>query len=198
MLCRLFLVEIFILTDADVQEIRNKFLPEVDCKGFATMLHLPLSNSCALNPGISYYAVREAMYLRHMSEKYSRNGLIVARFGEKKTSYQILCEYCHSLEKATLGEINQYGKALLGNQPTTIVSAAIYNMIRIDRTTFVNEDSVVFDTGAIDRAVEQFVGTKVIPLINITSFTAFPEVDGYSWNLYMLDCYLRRFTKGYI
>lgn len=190
-------VRLIKLADADVQEIRNKFLPEVEGKGFATMHHLPLSDSCALNPGVSYYAVREAMYLRHMSEKYSRNGLIVTRYGEKRTSYQILCEYCHSLEKATLGEINQYGQALLGNQPTTIVSAAIYNMIRIDRTTFVNEDSIVFDAGAIDRAVEQFVGTKVIPLINITSFTAFPEVEGYSWNLYMLDCYLRRFSKKF-
>lgn len=185
------------LADTDIQVIQSKFLPEVDSKGFATMLHLPLADSCALNPGVSYYAVREVMYLRHMSGKYSKNGLIVTRVGETKTSYEVLCEYCHSLEKATLEEINQYGQALLGNQPTTIVSAAIYNMIRIDCTTFVNEGSIAFDVDAIDRAVEQFVGTKIIPLINITSFTAFPEVEGYSWNLYILDCFLRRFSKKF-
>lgn len=185
------------LADTDIQEIRNVFLPEVDSTGFATMLQLSLSDSCALNPGVSYYAVREVMFLRHMAGKYTKNGLIVTRAGEAKTSYEVLCGFCRSLEKATLEEINQYGQALLGNQPTTIVSAAIYNMIRIDRTTFVNEDSIVFDVDAIDRAVEQFVGNKVIPLINITSFTAFPDVEGYSWNLYILDCFLRRYSKKF-
>lgn len=185
------------LADIDIQEIRDVFLPEVDSAGFATMLQLSLSESCALNPGVSYYAVREVMYLRHMAGKYTKNGLIVTRTGGTKTSYGVLCKFCRSLERATLEEINNYGQVLLGNQPTTIVSAAIYNMIRIDRTTFVNEGSVAFDVDAIDRAVEQFVGTKVIPLINITSFTAFPEVEGHSWNLYMLDCYLRRFSKEF-
>lgn len=185
------------LADTDIQEVQSEFLPEVDSKGFATMLHLSLADSCALNPGVSYYAVREVMYLRHISGKYSKNGLIVTKIGEAKTSYEVLCEYCRSLEKATLEEINQFGQALLGNQPTTIVSAAIYNMIRIDRTTFINEGAIEFDVNAIDRAVEQFVGTKIIPLKNITSFTAFPEVEGYSWNLYILDWFLRRFSKKF-
>lgn len=185
------------LADTDILEIQSEFLPEVESKGFATMLHLSLADSCALNPGVSYYAVREVMYLRHMSGKYAKNGLIVTRTGETKTSYEVLCEYCRSLEKATLEEINQYGQALLGNQPTTIVSAAIYNMVRVDRTTFVNETTVGFDVDTIDRAIEQFVGAKIIPLKNITSFTAFPEVEGFSWNLYLLDCFLRRFSKKF-
>lgn len=185
------------LADTDILEIQSNFLPGVESRGFATMLHLPLADSCALNPGVSYYAIREVMYLRHMSEKYSKNGLIVTKNGETKTSYEVLCEYCCSLEKATLEEINHYGQALLGNQPTTIVSAAIYNMVRVDRTTFVKDVAIEFDVDAIDRAIEQFVGTKIIPLKNITSFTAFPDVEGYSWNLYMLDCFLRRFSKKF-
>ena len=185
------------LADTDILEIQSEFLPEVESQGFATMLNLSLADSCALNPGVSYYAVREVMYLRHMSGKYSKNGLIVTRIGETKTSYEVLCEYCRSLEKATLEEINRYGQALLGNQPTTIVSAAIHNMVRVDRTTFVNDAAVDFDVDAIDRAIEQFVGAKIIPLKNITSFTAFPEVEGHSWNLYILDCFLRRFSKKF-
>lgn len=185
------------LADTDILKIQSEFLPEVESRGFATMLHLPLADSCALNPSVSYYAVREVMYLRHMSGKYSKNGLIVTRIGETKTSYEVLCEYCRSLEKATLEEINHYGQALLGNQPTTIVSAAIYNMVRVDRAIFVNDAAIEFDVDAIDRAIEQFVGDKIIPLKNITSFTAFPEVEGYSWNLYILDCFLRRFSKKF-
>lgn len=185
------------LADIDVRKIQDVFLPEVDRAGFASMLWLSLSESCALNPCVSYYAVREALYYRHIAGEYTKNGLIVTRVGETKTSIEVLCGLYRSLERATLEEINSYGKALLGNQPTTIISAAIYHMVRIDRTTFVNEGAVTFDVDAIDRAVEQFVGTKVIPLINITSFTAFPEVEGYPWNLYMLDCYLRRFSKEF-
>lgn len=185
------------LADTDIRGIQNVFLPGVDRAGFASMLSLSLSESCALNPGVSYYAVREVMYLRQIAGKYTKNGLIVTRSGETRTSYEVLCEFYRTLERADLEEINNYGQALLGNQPTTIVSAAIYHMIRVDRATFVNEDAVTFDVDAIDRAIEQFVGARVIPLINITSFTAFPEVEGYSWNLYMLDCYLRRFSKKF-
>jgi hypothetical protein len=185
------------LADEDIRNVETHFLPQVDRDGFATLRQLSLEDSCALNPGVSYYAIRDVMFIRCMMSKYSKNGLIITKSGETRTSIEILSAFCKSLNSSTLDEINAYGQDLLGNQPTTIVSAAIYNMIRVSRTKFVSDDQVSFDVEAIDNALEQFVAEKVIPLSAITSFTAFPDIEDYSWNLFMLDCFLRRFSEKF-
>lgn len=185
------------LAAVDIQYVKTQFIPQVDKDGFATLRQLSLEDSCALNSDVSYYAIRDVMFLRYMSSEYSKNGLIITKKGETKNSFEILTAFCRSLNSATLDEINTYGQDLLGKQPTTIVSAAIYNMIRIDRTNFVSDDQISFDIDAIDNALEQFVAGKVIPLSAVTSFTAFPYIEGYTWNLFLLDCFLRRFTKKF-
>lgn len=191
------LVEQIRFADTDIQYLQSVFFPSVEKTGFASLRMLTLADSCALNPDVSYYAVRDALYIRYASHDYSRNGLIVTKHGETKPSYEILCDFCRTLDSASLEQINEYGHDLIGNQPITILSAAVYSMIRIDQRHFVSDEKITFDVKAIDNAVDQFVCGKVIPLSSITSFTAFPDVDGCSWNLYLLDCFLRRYSERF-
>ena len=37
----------------------------------------------------------------------------------------------------------------------------------------------------------------MIPITAITSFHSFPEVEGHSWNLYLVESFLRRFSLEY-
>ena len=185
------------LADEDVRYVEKHFLPQVRRDGFATLHQLPLNGSCALNPDVSYFAVRDVIFIRCMKSGYSKNGLIITKSGVEKSSFEILSSFCRSRNSLTLDEINTYGQNLLGNQPTTIVSAAIHNMIRVSRTNFVSDDQVFFDVKAIDDALEQFIPEKVIPLSAVTSFTSFPDAEDFSWNWFMLDCFLRRFSEKF-
>ena len=77
------------------------------------------------------------------------------------------------------------------------ISAANEKKIRVEKNFFVKDALINFDVPGIDAALNSFVQGKVIPLRAVTSFTGFPPVEGYSWNLFLLESFLRRFSKKY-
>lgn len=50
---------------------------------------------------------------------------------------------------------------------------------------------------AIDNAIALFVQNRMISIKSISSFTSFPWVEGYSWNLYLVESFVRRFSKRF-
>ena len=71
------------------------------------------------------------------------------------------------------------------------LSAADDTMIRVDKERFVSFDAIEFDVHAVDEALSLFVQGKIVPLGSVRSFTSFPEVDGYTWNLFLLDSFCK-------
>lgn len=71
-------------------------------------------------------------------------------------------------------------------------------MTRVDKNLFVKDELIDFDITGIDAALNSFVQGKIISLRDVTSFTGFPTVKGYSWNLFLLESFLRKFSRRYV
>ena len=86
----------------------------------------------------------------------------------------------------------------LGLDTNRALRIANEKMIRVDENFFVKDYLINFDISEIDNALSSFVQNKIIPLRAVTSFTAFPPIQGYSWNLFLLESFLRKFSQKFI
>ena len=191
------LADLIELDPSEVSDIIAHILPQIQADGYYSLAQLPIEESCGMNPRISECAVRDVIYNRYMADQYSRHGLIVTPKGERVTSIQLMEIWLKGLDQVTLAEIEDYAYELTKQHSLLGISAACSTMIRIDHDHFVSDASVQFDVDAIDRAIALFVGSRIIPITAITSFTSFPDVPGYSWNLYLVESFLRRFSKRF-
>ena len=70
-------------------------------------------------------------------------------------------------------------------------------MIRAEKNLFVKNKLIRFDVDGIDESLTPFVQGKINPLRAVTSFTGFPPVEGFLWNLFLLESFLRKFSRRY-
>ena len=71
-------------------------------------------------------------------------------------------------------------------------------MIRVNRNLFVKDSLINFNVAEIDKALSSFVNGKIISLRSVTSFTGFPPVEGYLWNWFLLENFLRKYSQKYV
>lgn len=185
------------LDQAEVSDIVNRILPLIMEEGYFSLAQLPIEESCGLNPQVSSSAVRDAIYNRYMSNEFTRNGLIVKRPGIHLTTYQLMETWLKGLERVTLTEVEDYERELTGHHAVLGIVAASSIMVRIDHDHYVSDASIQFNVDAVDHAISLFVGKRIIPITAITSYTSFPDIPGYSWNLYLVESFLRRFSKRF-
>ena len=185
------------LDQAEVSDIVNRILPLILEEGYFSLAQLPIEESCGLNPQVSSSAVRDAIYNRYMSNEFTRNGLIVKRPGIHLTTYQLMETWLKGLEQVTLTEVEDYERELTGHHAVLGIVAASSTMVRIDHDHYVSDASIQFNVDAVDHAISLFVGNRIIPITAITSYTSFPDIPGYSWNLYLVESFLRRFSKRF-
>ena len=187
-------VKTIILDENEIQEIRETVIPRVLETGYFSLNRLRLDDSCALNPNISVSAIRDAMFIRHMMNQCDRCGLVATPKGKKATTVQLLEAWCHEHEEFAIKELEEYERELTGRHAILSINIAYNNKIRVDHDHFVSDKYVQFNVAAIDHAISLFVVDRIIPITAITSFTSFPDVPGYAWNLYLVDSFLRRFS----
>ena len=185
------------LDQAEISDIINRIIPLIQVEGYYSLAQLPLEESCGMNPQVSSSAVRDAIYNRYMSDRFTRNGLIVKRPEISLSTYQLIEAWLKGLDKVTVAEISAYERELTGHHALLGIAAACKTMVRIDRDHFVSDASIQFDVDAVDYAISLFAGNRIIPITAITSFTSFPGVSGYAWNLFLVESFLRRFSKRF-
>jgi len=165
--------------------------------GYMSMTDLPLEEIAEYHNELSTAAVYSAVFRICLSDKFEKRGKIVARKGDKLDITTLITEYCRTVDKCSLEEIQQYENDLIGEVHVLIALEVGYAvMVRTDKDTFVAEKYVAFDTDAIDDAIALLVGEKYLPLQSFTTFVAFPHC-GQPWNLFLLESYCRRFSKRY-
>lgn len=185
------------LDQAEVSDTVDRILPLIREKGYFSLAQLPIEESCGMNPQVSASAVRDAIYNRYMSDEFTRNGLIVKRPGLRLTTYQLLEDWLKGLDRVTLTEVEAYECELTGHHALLGIVAAGNTMVRIDHDHYVSDADIQFNVDAIDHAISLFAGNRIIPITAITSYTSFPDVPGYNWNLYLVESFLRRFSKRF-
>jgi len=186
----------------DVSETEKGYVKKVakgECElhRYVSITTLPIEDFATRNHELSQTAVHNAVFNVYLSDDYEKRGKIVMRKGEEMDAHEIMREYCRTLDRITLDELLEFERDLTGEVHRWIPMQAGYDiMVRIDKDTYVAERFVEFDADVIDAAIEHFVSGEYAPLINVTTFATFPYC-GQAWNLFLLESYVRRFSKRF-
>ncbi len=110
----------------------------------------------------------------------------------------ILEDYCRGVNFVTYEELYAFESTLYPDErPHSQCLNAGYNiMVRVSKDLFVSEHLVNFDVEKIDEVISIYCKDNFIPLQGIKDFSLFPYA-GYPWNSYLLESYLRKYSKAF-
>ena len=188
------------ISQSDVERSKKIIDNDLLSQGYSFTTSLIVEDSEFDNPEINRSALQLILFDNNLSNDYSRNRTLIAPLGEAISIKNVLINYCKQHNKITLQEIEEYETDLTGeDKARRSLNAAVSAMIRVDKEIFI--DHIDFNTEAVDKAIEPFIGNrKIISLKNVTSFSTFPDVEEYAWNSFLLASYLRHYSKrwGYM
>ena len=148
------------------------------------------------SPELSETALGNAFY-KLIEDKYDRNNKILTKKGTSRDTYTEVIEFCRKRDRCTYEQLKSIANRVAGViRQSVIVEAANSAMVRVDKDNFVADRFVHFDVDRIDTALDHIVISDFVGMREITTFSIFPFC-GYSWNLYLLESYCRRFSTKY-
>lgn len=166
-------------------------------QGYVSFTSLDLSRNEERNPDVSLYAVRDAVFTIYLKDKYNKNGNILSLKDQNVTAANLIKQFCAGRDTVTLEELNDYEAKLTGFKSGLALSIAYNHMIRSDEQIFLSDSHINFDIAAVDSALALFVGDGIVSLRSVNSFISFPVIDGFDWNLYLLESFCRRYSRQY-
>ena len=184
------------ISEKDVERAKRCIKNDIERNSFSMLNSINVDESENLNPGINSYALKTLLFDRYLSGTYSRRRSLITQAGVRIRMYDVMKDYCLEFEKISLWEIEAYEREISGNFAYGL-RAAFDSMVRIDKTTFVHRDLITFDIDATDRALALYAKNCICPIADIPSFTSFPYVEGYSWNVFLLDSFCAYYSKKY-
>ena len=180
----------------DIERAKEDISKNIAENSFSKLSSIDVYESECMNPGITTGALQSLLFDRYFSDIYSRKRSIITKKNIKIRVYDVMKEFCLEHKAITVKEIEDYERDVSGSF-TYGLSAAFDNMIRVNKENFVHKDMVLFDVEATDYAISMYVQNRVFPLVDIKSFTSFPHVDGFPWNVFLLDSFCKHRSKKY-
>jgi predicted GNAT family acetyltransferase len=153
------------------------------------------------NPELSQFVIREATYQKFLANDFLINGNnITSKEQGKLTNTDILRNYISGKDEVLFSELSDLCDKHLGKfRNYYAIRIGNEMMVRVNADKFVSEEKIKFDTTKIDETLTQFCPQDYVPLKAVKYFHSFPlvmsEETTYSWNLYLLEGYVRRFSK---
>jgi hypothetical protein len=185
-----------IMSDFEVEEIRDFVEVEIERKGFISLSDFPLGDVLEENYELSELAVRMAIYNKYLSDEYCLKGKIITKNKDEFDAVSIMKQICMEKDEYTLDEAMEDVGGLTGINDRRIAYSALYDvMIRVDEKKFVADKYVHFDVEAIDKVISSFVD-DFAAIKEITTFALFP-ICGQTWTHYLLESYCYRYSKKY-
>lgn len=159
----------------------------IDKVGYAIPEDYSLSSNFALNPEVAEKDMRNIIYEKFFSEDFTKRGKKLFKKGNvaKKDVGAVnrLREFVAAQVELSAEKLFEVAQNL-GLAQHVALYVANEKMIRVEKNLFVEDSLITFDVAGVDEALTPFVQGKIIPLRSVTSFTDFPPVEGYSWNLF--------------
>ncbi len=186
----------------EIDAAKKMLMKITDENNYATFDNCDLSSNFALNPEVSEKNLRDVIFDKFFSVEFDKRGNRIFKKGYKNNSDYFmpdLRKFVAARQELSTDELFNFAKSL-GVSKGSIhlpLRAANELMIRVEKNFFVKDALINFDIERIDAALNPFVQGKIIPLRAVTSFTGFPAVGAYTWNLFLLESFLRRFSKKY-
>lgn len=180
----------------DIKRTETYLTASIQKHGYAFITKLCIEYSILQNPDIPEHTLQVVMFQRYFQNKYSKNRKLISPLGVNISISDVLADYCTANSSLTLYELEEYEEELTGTvENKRALNTAVRVMVRTDKDSFVNTSEIQFDVEAVDSAIETYFDGTVISLASIKTFHAFPYTAGYVWNEYLLEGYLRHFSK---
>lgn len=181
----------------------NKIFAVIEEKNFATPEDYSLSLNFELNPEIDEKVLLELIYKKFFADKFAMRGKKLLNKADKKIKNFVkdtIENFLADRDEIFVSDLLNYAKKNCpSNRNYSIVLDYCFKfMVRVDENLFVKDSLINFDVAEIDEALTPFVQDKIISLRAVTSFTGFPPVECYSWNLFLLESFLRKYSKKFI
>lgn len=187
---------LFVISEAQLNEIKDFVSESCDQNGSVQFEKMPLCEVSAENYELSETALFDIIF-SYLADDFSRNSKVITRKGKAVDVSTSIDQYCHGRETCKMAELEAVMKETAGEvRYPIIIEAANTAMVRVDYDNFVADSKVMFDIAAIDLVLDEIVFEDGIGLKEIATFNAFPYC-GYTWNLFLLESYCRRFSKRY-
>ena len=185
------------ISEDECEAVRNAAQQECDAQGHISIAVLPLGGIIDRNDKLSLPAIHNAVFRICLSDEYNINGKIVTRKGNKMDALTVVKNYCRTVDKCSLEDLQERSRTLTGeDSPLIPMEAGNAVLVRIEKDTYVADKHVCFDVDAIDEAIARFVTGDYLPLKSFTIFSSFPDCM-QKWNLFLLESYCRRFSRRF-
>lgn len=184
------------ISPKDIENAKDSIANDISQNSFSMLKDISVEESENANPAINSYALKTLLFDKYLSDIYTRRRSLITRPGVKIRMYDVMKDYCLEFEKITLEEIEAYEREVSGRFVYGM-NAAFESMVRVDKEEFVHRDLISFDIDATDRAIALYAKNRIYPLADIPSFVSFPYVEGYTWNVFLLDSFCSHCSKKY-
>ena len=186
----------------EIHAAKNQILSQIKSKGYATSEDYSLVSNLALNSSFAENDLRNLIYEKFFSIDFIRQGRRLLskchiNKNTEKSLLQNLREFIAAQNELSLEKLFAFARKL-GIADPLALNTAYESMVRVAKDLFVKDSLIHFNVPAIDDALTSFVQKKIISLRSVTSFTGFPSIDGYSWNLFLLESFLKKYSKKYL
>ena len=185
----------------EIQAAEQQIFSAIDANGCAAPEDYSLSSNIALNPALAEKTLRSVIYDKFFSNEFVKRGKKLFKKGVVKKrgtgTASRLKEFIADHDELSVEELFNFAKRM-NREQNTALCAAHETMTRADKDWFVKDSLIDFDIAGVDEALAPFVQNKIISLRSVTSFTGFPPVAGYSWNLFLLESFLRKYSRKYV
>ena len=190
------------LDEEEIFMAKKLIKTDLKARNFIELENYKWTNSYKNNPTVSRQMLLNWIYTKCFSLEFVRQG---NRLLKRATDFKAVDVQSGNKDlKEILGEYEEITTAKLffyaqerGLKKREALALANKYMTRVNKNLFVKDKYLNFDIEGVDEIIGRFVKGKIISLKNITSFTGFPEPEYYTWNLYLLESFLRKFSRRY-
>lgn len=189
--------DMFSISEEDEKNIL-KFVEErimlINCVSFD---EIPLETVFDENFELSETAIFSLIYSKILSTDYVKTNRAISRKGSESSVIDSIESFCKSKREITLEELFEQWEIRTGTHRQAEPLEIAYSvMVRVDANRFVTDEQVIFDEASIDNVLDTLINGEAIGLKEITSFALFPDCN-FSWNLYLIESFCRRFSKTF-
>lgn len=187
--------------DLDEIEVAKKQISSrIETNGFAESEDYNLESNFALNHEIAEKDLLDLIFEKYLAGDFIKRGKKFLKPGVKIRANDVLKsirEFLATKDEIFLNDLTAVAKSK-GIAQHVAINCAFEMMVRVDSNLFVKDSLIEFDVDGIDESLAPFVKDKIIPIRSITSFTGFPIASEYPWNLFLIESFLRKFSRRYI
>ncbi|MCR4802119.1 MAG: hypothetical protein K5895_03840 [Lachnospiraceae bacterium] len=187
----------FVISEDEKNKILEYVANNINGKGNVAFDDMPLESVFEENYELSDNAIFALVYNLVLSTKYERANRTVTIKGQENNPVKLLELFCKSKRELSVDELFEEWELKTGTRrQSTPLEVAYSTMIRIDENRFVSDDQVYFNEPAIDDVLDTIISGEAVGMKEISSFALFPECN-YTWNLFILESFCRRFSKTF-